>query len=132
AEAFGSLPAHTPVNSIGGVYDELMASRPGAICGSVLDASFSDVGTVSDYWTTSEALMRAEALGDTIQGTGVRLDRSAHVTRSILWDNVSVGAGATLDECIVTDGVRVPPGSTYRRCAIVGRPATDELLVSPF
>lgn len=131
AEAFRSLPAHTPVNSIGGVYDELMASRPGAICGSVLDASFSDVGTVSDYWTTSEALMRAEALGDTVQGSGVRLDRSARVARSILWDNVSVGAGATLDECIVTDGVRVPPGSTYRRCVIVGRPATDELLVSP-
>lgn len=132
AEAFRSLPADTPVNSIGDVYDRLIASRPGAICGLVVDAPFSDVGTVSDYWTTSEALMRAEALGDTTCGSRVHLDRSARVTRSILWDDVSVGAGATLDECIVTDGVRVPPGSKYRRAAIVARPATDDLLVTPF
>jgi len=132
AEAFRPVPADTPVNSIGGIYDQLMASRPGAVCGMVVDASFSDVGTVSDYWTTSKALMRAEGLGDTVCGAGVHLDRSAHVTQSILWDNVRVGAGATLDECIVTDGVRVPPGSAYRRAVLVGRPAADDLLVTPF
>ena len=132
ADAFRSVPADTPVNSIGGVYDRLIASRPGAICGLVVDAHFSDVGTVSDYWTTSEAMARTERLGDTVSGSRVYLDRSARVTRSILWDDVSVGTGAMLDECIVTDGVRVPPGSHYRRAVIVGQRATDELLVSPF
>jgi mannose-1-phosphate guanylyltransferase len=131
AAAFRSVPADIPINSIGGVYDRLIASDPGAIRGVIFDARFSDVGTVSDYWTTSEAFMRAEGLGDTVCGSGVRLDRSARVTRSILWDDVSVGAGATLDECIVTDGVRVPPGSDYRRTVLVGGPA-DGLTATAF
>ena len=76
--------------------------------------------------------MRVEALGDTVCGSRVHLDRSARVTRSILWDDVSVGAGATLDECIVTDGVHVPAGSAHRRALLVGWPGNDELLVTQF
>ena len=45
----------------------------------------------------------------------VRIDATARVTRSILWDDIEVGPDCTLDECIVTDGVRVPPGAIYRR-----------------
>jgi mannose-1-phosphate guanylyltransferase len=131
ATAFRSVPADTPANSIGGVYDQLIASAPGAVRGLIVDARFSDVGTVSDYWTTSGALMRAEGLGDTVCGSRVHLDRSARVTRSILWDDVSVGAGSALDECIVTDGVHVPPGSDYRRAVLVGGPA-DRLTATPF
>jgi ADP-glucose pyrophosphorylase len=41
------------------------------------------------------------------------------VTRSVLWDDVTVGAGSALDECIVTDGVRVPAGATYRRTILM-------------
>jgi ADP-glucose pyrophosphorylase len=54
------------------------------------------------------------------------------VTRSILWDDISVGAGATLDECIVTDGVRVPSGTDYRRAVLVAGSAPGELLATPF
>ena len=132
AEAFRSVPANTPVNSIGGVYDRLIAADPNAIRGLVFDAPFSDVGTVSDYWTTSAALIRTEGLGDTVCGSRVYLDRSARVTRSIIWDEVSVGTDANLDECIVTDGVRVPPGANYRRAVLVARHGTGELAVTPF
>lgn len=132
AEAFESVPPATSVNSIGGVYDRLIASRPGAIRGEVMDARFRDVGTVSDYWTTSQALGPAGQSGESLCGSRVHLDPSARVTRSILWDDVSVGAGATIDECIVTDGVRVPPGSTYRRAVLVAQAGPGEVLVSPF
>jgi ADP-glucose pyrophosphorylase len=37
----------------------------------------------------------------------------------MLWDDVSVEAGARLDECIVADGVTIPEGSSFTRCAIV-------------
>ena len=39
--------------------------------------------------------------------------------RSLLWDDVSVGEEARLEDCIVGDGVTIPAGSTFRRRAIV-------------
>jgi ADP-glucose pyrophosphorylase len=51
-------------------------------------------------------------------------------TPSILWDDVEVGAGAQLDECIVTDGVRVPAGASHRREILV-RGEDGRTLVSP-
>jgi NDP-sugar pyrophosphorylase family protein len=36
-----------------------------------------------------------------------------------VWDDVTIGPGAALTECIVCDGVRLPAGARYRRCAIV-------------
>ena len=119
ADAFRSVPPGVPVNSIGGVYDGLIASRPGAIRGMVCDAQFWDVGTPWDYWTTSHAFGPASDEGP------------AGVTGSILWDNVTIGAGATLDECIVADGVSVPPGASYRRTVLVQSPETGRLLTSP-
>jgi NDP-sugar pyrophosphorylase family protein len=47
AEAFASLPAGRPLNSVGGVYDELIAKRPGSMKGFVAEAVFWDIGTVS-------------------------------------------------------------------------------------
>ena len=52
-------------------------------------------------------------------GRGTRIDGSARLTQSILWDDVDVGAGVQLDECIVTDGVQLPPGATHRRQILV-------------
>jgi NDP-sugar pyrophosphorylase family protein len=58
------------------------------------------------------------------------VDDSASVVRSVVWDDVRIGAGAEIIECIVCDGVEIPAGARYRRCAIVpaGRrsPQTDE------
>ena len=47
--------------------------------------------------------------------TGVRRSAFASTparasTRSILWDDVEVGAGAVVEECIVTDRVQIPAG----------------------
>src|ERR1019366_427215 len=103
-------------SSIGGVYDTLIASRPGAVRGLVSGASFDDVGTPADYWRTSQAFAAAEG--------------SPTAGQSILWDDVTVDAGAVLDECIVTDGVRVPAGASYRR-KILLRGDDDQPLVSP-
>jgi ADP-glucose pyrophosphorylase len=46
------------------------------------------------------------------------LDSSARIIDSILWDDVEVGGGAVLEECIVTDRVRVPAGATLYRQVI--------------
>ena len=129
AEAFAALPAGRPLNSVGGVYDELIARQPGSILGFICDAAFWDIGTVSDYWKTSMAFLDG-ASEDQHHGRGVRIDPSARVIKSVLWDNVTIGAGSVLNECIVTDGVRVPDGSTfYRTILSVER---DSLRTEPF
>ena len=53
AEAFRQLPLGQPAQSIGGLYDALIAARPGSIRGYVSDAAFWDIGTPWDYAKTS-------------------------------------------------------------------------------
>jgi len=128
AEVFRSVPAGAAVNSIGGLYNDVIAARPGAIRGYVCRARFWDVGTPLDYVKTSAAFSTDPAGTD--RGQRVRIDPSARVDRTILWDDVDVGARAVLEDCIVTDGARVPADAVYRR-AIVRRANDGELAVSP-
>jgi NDP-sugar pyrophosphorylase family protein len=60
AEAFRQLPAGRPVQSIGGLYDMLIAARPGSIRGHVSDAAFWDIGTPEDYAKTSAEFEKFE------------------------------------------------------------------------
>src|SRR5262249_22487525 len=120
----GVLDAGPPgraASSMGGVYDVLLAASPGAVRGFVCDASFFDVGTVADYRRTHEAFGGAAGSPDPTPsaGKGTTIDSSARVTRSILWDDVRVGAGATIDECIVTDAVSVPADGAYHRSVLL-------------
>jgi len=115
-EIFQSIPAGAVMKTIGGLYDELIASRPGSVRGFVSNASYWDIGTVADYWATSWAFADPQ---------------SGASGRSILWNDVQVGAGAVLDECIVTDHVRVPSGARYRRMVLV-KTQTGTLDATPF
>jgi len=116
AEVFQSIPAGSVMKTIGGVYDKLIAARPGSVRGFVSNASYWDIGTIADYWATCWALADPQ---------------SGASGRSILWNDVQVGAGAVLDECIVTDHVRVPSGARYRRMVLV-KTQTGTLDATPF
>jgi NDP-sugar pyrophosphorylase family protein len=139
ARAFAGLEDGRPAESVNALYPRLMATDPGAIAAFVSDASFTDIGTPRDYLETSLALAAVE--GDNLRSRErVALDVSARVERSVVWDDVSIGRGVRLVECIVADGVRVPDGATFERCAIVRHagiaPAADErvegdLLIRP-
>jgi NDP-sugar pyrophosphorylase family protein len=119
AAAFRDLPDGEPINSVGRVYDELVARQPGSIRGFMSRASFADVGTPADYMRTSLDCAAAESGGILRAGRGSVVDPAATLTRTIVWDDVTVGAGCVLEECIVTDGVRVPPGSSFRKQILV-------------
>jgi mannose-1-phosphate guanylyltransferase len=130
AEVFRSVPAGVAVNSIGGLYDEVIAARPGAIRGYLSHARFWDVGTPLDYVKTSAAFSTDRSGAD--RGRRLHIDPSAYLARTILWDDVEVGPRAVLEDCIVTDGARVPADAVYRR-AILRRAngGRGELVVSP-
>jgi mannose-1-phosphate guanylyltransferase len=121
ADAFRGLSVGTPARSIGGIYDDIMAARPGSVRAFVCDASFWDVGTPDDYLKTSAAFEN----GHPPHGRRVSIDPSAVVTRSILWDDVTVGPDCRLDRCIVTDRVRIAPGASYRGAMLLASPSGD-------
>lgn len=122
AQVVESLAVGQPAATVGGVYDELIARQPGAICGWTCKAAFWDVGTISDYWSTSWAFAAREGAADVLVGRGAKIADTARVSRSILWDDVDVSSDAFLEGCVVTDGVRVPPGAEYRDLIVMQAP----------
>jgi len=60
AEAFRQLAAGQAAPSIGGLYDALIAARPGSIHGYVSDAAFWDIGTAEDYARTCAEFEKLE------------------------------------------------------------------------
>ena len=123
ASAFASLPDNVPHESVVALYPALMASTPGSVRGFVTDATFMDIGTPADYLNTSLILAAQE--GSRLVGARARIAPNARVERSILWDDVEIGEGAFLRECIVTDGVHVPADTSWQ--GVTMRPASEGL-----
>jgi NDP-sugar pyrophosphorylase family protein len=115
--AFHDVPDARPSSTIGGFYDQLVDSQPGSIRGYVCDAAFWDVGTLDDYRATSFAWLGGRPVESTY-GRGTRIDGTARVDRSIVWDDVEIGPGCTIEDCILTDGVRLPAGAVYRHSVL--------------
>ena len=70
------------------------------------------IGTPDDYLQTSLLLSQREGTG-AAHGAGTRVDATARVEDSVLWDDVEVGPGSMLKQCIVTDGARVPAETSW-------------------
>jgi NDP-sugar pyrophosphorylase family protein len=136
ARAFESVPAGTPYE-VGVLYPALAAAQPGTIRVFRTRADFLDVGTPADYLHT--ALVLAERDGLPCTGMRSRVDFSARVERSVLWDDVIVEAGAMLKECVVADGVVVPADTAWHGVTLrvptpalaAGEKVIDGLAVCP-
>ncbi len=132
AAVFASLEDGVPFESVNRLYPQLIQSDPHSVGAFLCNASFRDIGTPADYLETS--LQLAEIEGDhLVSRRGTRVDETARVHRTAVWDDVTIGRGVVLTECIVADGVSIPAGATYRRAAIVLEPgaAGGALMVRP-
>ena len=103
AAAFRDVPPDVPWESVATLYPSLIAARAGSVRTCTIATGFHDIGTPRDYLDTCLRLAALPPVGN------VRDD----VVDCVLWDAVSVGTGASLTRCIVTDGVTVPAGSTW-------------------
>lgn len=124
AEAFARVPANTPYATVGRLYPELIAERRGSVRAFRCACEYLDIGTPSDYLTTSLHIATREG-GETLIGARTRVHESARLDRSVLWDDVVIEADVMLRECIVTDGVTVPADTSWHGVSI--RNATGEL-----
>jgi len=125
--AFEEIQPGCAANSVGEVYDRLIARTPGSIRAHLCEAQFWDIGTVADYWNTSHFFATfPDALPPTPEvGAGARL------VDSIAWDDVVLGARCTVSHCIVMDGVRVEAGTNYSNMILM-RGAGGETVAVPF
>jgi NDP-sugar pyrophosphorylase family protein len=128
ARVFAALEDGVPHESVAALYPALMRESPRNVAAFLSEASFRDIGTPEDCLATSLAF--AETEGNHLISARAAVAPSAVVERSALWDDVTVGDGARLAECIVADGARIPEGQSFARCAIVpagtAPPAADE------
>lgn len=106
---FAGLPDGTPLPSVGGVYDGLIATGRGAVHGVVFAARFEDVGTVEDYRRTCRGLAGDEA-GNVVAPTA-HIAASSTLRDTIVWPHAVVPGNCMLDRVIVTGHVPVAPGT---------------------
>lgn len=133
AEAFASLADGVPANSLGApLYQDLIRVRRGAVRGHVTAAEFFDIGTPADYLQTSLLLGQRDGRPGS-HGARTRIAADARVIDSVLWDDVDVGAGAMVRECVVCDGARIPPDTSWHGVSIrnVRLPESSGLHVVP-
>jgi NDP-sugar pyrophosphorylase family protein len=139
-EVFRRVPDGAPAESIRGIYQTLMAEQPQRVRAFVSEASFLDIGTLADYIRTTESVAAAEETNPWMPGKRVQVAASARVTRAIVWNDVTIGDEAVIEDSVVADGVTIPPGASYARCAIVradglvpqaGELVEGDLLIAP-
>ena len=122
---FAGLEDGVPAESVLQVYPALIAANPRAVRGFVCDAPFVEIGTPADYLIANAAIAADEGVDPWAPGRRCTIAASARVTRSILWDDVTVHDDAIVDECILADGVTVPAGAHWSRLAVVRAPERD-------
>ena len=124
AEIFARVPEGVPYETVATLYPALIAERRGSVRAVRCDAEHLDIGTAADYLDTSLHVAAKEQRHQ-LTGSGVEIHHTARVIDTILWDDVVIGAGAMLRECIVTDGARVPADTSWHGVTI--RRADGEL-----
>lgn len=125
ASVFHPLPAGLPAATIGGLYSTLVASDPHAILAYRVSARFLDVGTPADYLASSLMVAADEGLDSLPHGARVRIDSTARLCRTAVWNDVHIERDCELVDCVIADGAHLDAGLRFRDVAIV--PARDPI-----
>ena len=107
---FAGLPDGVPAESVLRVYPGIIADSPRRLRAFICDAPFIEVGTPADYRRVHERLAADDGVSAWMPGARAVIDPAARLDRTILWDDVTIGAGVVLERCVVADRVRVPAG----------------------
>lgn len=106
-----------------GVYSDIVptfynpALRKGEkIVAHVTDANWFELSTIPRYLDISLAMM---GTGDVHFGRNCLMAGAVSLKDSVIWDDVTIGDGATLYRTIIADGVTIEPGEHFENVAIV-------------
>jgi NDP-sugar pyrophosphorylase family protein len=107
ADVFAGLPDDQPTETVKMLYPQLIAQNPASIVTAYSDAEFLDVGTAQDYLSTVAAVAAREHRPFDV-GDDCTIACDASVERSVLWNRVTVGAGARVINSVIADDVVIP------------------------
>lgn len=106
-----------------GVYADIVqtfyrnAIRDGKrIAAHVATGNWYELSTIPRYLDISLAMMNS---GTVSMGEGCAVAASADIRNSVLWDDVEIGGGVSLNRTIIADGVKIESGSVFENVAIV-------------
>lgn len=88
----------------------------GKIAAHVASGEWFELSTIPRYLDISLAMMKA---GDVHFGRNCVMAGAVNLKDSVIWDDVTIGDGATLYRTIIADGVSVEPGEHFENAAIV-------------
>ncbi len=88
----------------------------GKIATHVAEGEWYELSTIPRYLDISLAMMK---VGNVHFGRNCTLAGAASLKDSVIWDDVTIGDGATLYRTIVADGVKIEPGEQFENVAIV-------------
>lgn len=129
ASVFAGVSPEVKSETVHGIYPGLIAGRSGSLRVFHTTKEFFDIGSPRDYLQTVLTLARRESR-PVDRGRDCVVAADAIVRNTVLWDRVTVGAGAHLDHCVVADDVTVPAGARHADCSLVMR--GREMIVAPF
>lgn len=86
------------------------------IAAHVTEASWFELSTIPRYLDISLAMMKS---GDVHFGRNCVMAGAVNLKDSVIWDDVTIGDGATLYRTIIADGVTIELGEHFENAAIV-------------
>lgn len=101
------------------VYPQAIAAGE-AVIGHVSTSDWYEMSTLGRYLEASLRLMN-HAATSIVAGANCIINDSATVERAVLWDNVTVEAGAHVRDCVLGEGVRIPANAAIERAVVVRR-----------
>jgi NDP-sugar pyrophosphorylase family protein len=116
-EIFDYIPENQESDIISVFYRPAIAKGL-KIAAHVAEGNWYELSTIPRYLDISLAVLNGKNNGVTM-GEGCRIARNAAVKDSILWDNVTIEAGAIVNRAILGDGVRIKSGEQIENAAIV-------------
>jgi mannose-1-phosphate guanylyltransferase len=100
---FAGLEDGVPVETVAGIYRDLVQAEPGRVRTWPVTTAFLDIGTPRDY--LAAALRQPAALPE-----GVTVPESSRLTRCAVWPGVVIEDHVRLEDCIVAGPLHVPCG----------------------
>jgi NDP-sugar pyrophosphorylase family protein len=118
--AFADASPDAPSEVLKQLYPALLRRDAAAVRVMPADVTFHDIGTPADYVATVRSIAAAEGR-PLDHGRDCRVEATAEVTGSVLWDRVTIGAGAVVRDSVLADDVVVPAGARLSGVAVTRR-----------
>lgn len=128
-EIFDYIPRGVFSHSTTDVYPEALA-RGERIATHVGEGMWYELSTPRRYLDISLAMLQRRGESVTA-GSGCVISDEAHLSQSVLWDNVAVESGAVVNRAVLGDGVRIQAADVIEESVVVKRSLVHEKTVPP-